>query len=76
METFKKILSWLRSLPVWARVVAIVIAVLVSAVLLFTGCSTIRTTMNSAGEIHTNVNQSVLDSTHISIHLFSKPSNN
>lgn len=74
METFKKILSWLRDLPVWARVVAIVIAVLASAMFLFTGCSTIRTTMNSAGEIHTSVNQSALDSTHISINLFARPS--
>lgn len=75
-EKISKLLSWLRALPVWARIIAIVIAVLVSAVFLFTSCSTIRTTMNSAGEIHTTVNQSALDSTHISINLFAKPSNN
>lgn len=75
-EKIKNLLTWLRGLPVWARIIAIVIAVLASAVLLFSSCSTIRTTMNSAGEIHTSVNQSALDSTHISINLFAKPSKN
>ena len=75
-EKISKFLTWIRALPIWARVIAIVIAVLVSVVLLFSSCSTIRTTMNSAGEIHTSVNQSALDSTHISINLFARPSKN
>ena len=64
----------LKSKPLWVKIVSIVIVALVAAVLLFSSCSTIRTTMNSAGEIHTSVNQSALDSTHISINLFAKPS--
>ena len=72
MDYLKTILQRLKSSPVWVRIVSVVVVAAVAALLLFS-CSTIRTTMNSAGEIHTSVNQSVLDSTHISINLFSRP---
>ena len=75
-EFLTNFLTKLKSAPLWVKIVSIVIVALVSAVLLFSSCSTIRTTMNSAGEIHTSVNQSALDSTHISINLFARPSNN
>ena len=62
----------LKSAPVWVRSVAIVVVALCAGIYLFSSCSTIRTYMNSAGEVHTTVRQSVLDSTAITVNLFSK----
>ena len=72
---YSKIWQWLKSCPKWMRIVLVVLVAAIVAVASLS-CSTIRTTMNSAGQITTSVNQSALDSTHISINLFSKPSNN
>ena len=62
----------IRRLPVWARIVTIVIVAAAAAVVSFTSCSTIRTTMTSSGQITTSVRQNVLDSTSVSISLFRK----
>lgn len=68
----RTIFQRLKSTPVWVRSVAIVIIALCAGIYLFSGCSTIRTYMNSAGEVHTTVRQNVLDSTSITVNLFSK----
>ena len=72
-EKIKKIITWLRTFPVWVRVLIVALVAAFAVLCSLNGCSTIRTTMNSAGEIHTSVNQSALDSTHISINLFATP---
>lgn len=69
METFKKIVSFLRTLPVWSRIVAIVVVAAVAALSLFS-CSSVWTVMKSPGEIRTSVNQSTLDSARVTIDLF------
>lgn len=68
----KTIIEFVRSRPVWARVVAVVVVALIAAVTFFSSCSTVRTTLNSSGEVHTSVHQSVLDSTSVTVRLFSK----
>ena len=67
-STFTKLSEFLKSLPKWLRAVLIALFAIGAALyFLFgvTSCSTIRTTLNSNGEVNTIVKQSVLDSTHV-----------
>lgn len=70
---WSNLLSWIKSLPIWAKSIVLLIVALVASVLIFTSCSTVKTVMNSSGKVSTTVSQSVLDSTSISINVFSKP---
>lgn len=42
METFKKLLSFIKALPIWGRVLTILIVVFAAVILFFTSCSTTK----------------------------------
>lgn len=70
---WSNLLTWVKSLPTWAKSIVLVIVALAASVLIFTSCSTVKTYMNSNGKVSTTVTQSVLDSTSISVNVFSQP---
>lgn len=50
MEAFTKLLTWLKSLPVWAKSISLLVIALISAVLLFTSCGVTRAVVTNRAE--------------------------
>lgn len=64
--------SRIKALPAWTRVVIITLVAAIVAIMSLTSCSTVKTTLYRDGNVTTSVNQSVLDSTRVTISLFAK----
>lgn len=63
--------SWLHTLPKWLRIVVVVVAFAIAALvtILETSCSSIRISQTSTGEVKVSSSQKVLDSTKIEINV-------
>ena len=63
--------SWLQTLPKWLRIVVIVVAFAIAALVtvMETSCSSIRISQTSTGEVKVSSSQNVLDSTKIEINV-------
>ena len=63
--------SWLQTLPKWLRIVVIVVAFSIAALVavMEISCSAIRISQTSTGEVKVSSSQNVLDSTKIEINV-------
>lgn len=68
--------SWLQTLPKWLRIIVIVVAFSIAALVavMETSCSTIRISQTSTGEVKVSSSQNVLDSTKIEINVLNSRS--